>query len=164
MNELLTSTDFAATGDGMYRLISDLYPICRSITGDGFRQTLHRLRQHVPLEIHEVATGSQVFDWTVPKEWNVRDAWVKNEAGEKVIDFRRSNLHLVNYSVPIRRKMPLSELREHLHTLPDSPDWIPYRTSYYKETWGFCLAARELAQLREEEYEVCVDSTLEDGS
>jgi aminopeptidase-like protein len=164
MNELLTATDFATAGDCMYRLIADLFPICRSITGDGFRQTLYRLRQQIPLEIHEVPTGTHAFDWTVPKEWNVRDAWVKNEAGEKVIDFRRSNLHLVNYSVPVRRKMPLAELREHLHTLPDAPDWVPYRTSYYKESWGFCLTARDLAQLRDEEYEVCIDSSLEDGS
>ncbi len=148
----------------MHNLIAELYPFCRSITGDGFRQTLRHLREHVPLEIHEVPTGTQVFDWTVPREWNVRDAWVKNAAGEKVIDFRRSNLHVVNYSVPIRRKLPLTELREHLHTLPDRPDWIPYRTSYYQENWGFCLAANELARLQEGEYEVCIDSTLEDGS
>lgn len=165
MNELLpTTTDLAAAGHSMYRLIAELFPICRSITGDGFRQTLQRLRQQVPLEIHEVATGTEVFDWTIPKEWNVRDAWVKNADGEKVIDFRHSNLHLVNYSVPVRRKMPLAELREHLHTLPDAPDWIPYRTSYYRESWGFCLTARELARLRDEEYEVCVDSSLADGS
>ena len=164
MDQLLTSTISPPPGERMHRLIAELYPICRSITGDGFRQTLRRLREQIPLEIHEVPTGTQVFDWTVPKEWNVRDAWVKNAAGEKVIDFRRSNLHLVNYSVPVRRKMPLAELREHLHTLPDQPDWIPYRTSYYKESWGFCLAANELAQLQDGEYEVCIDSTLEDGS
>jgi aminopeptidase-like protein len=164
MEQLLPSTDFAAEGERMYRLIAGLYPICRSITGDGFRQSLQRLRERIPLEIHEVRTGTQVFDWTVPREWNVRDAWVKNAAGEKVIDFRRSNLHVVNYSVPVHRKMPLAQLREQLHILPDRPDWIPYRTSYYKEDWGFCLAANELAQLRDGEYEVCIDSTLEDGS
>jgi aminopeptidase-like protein len=164
MHQLLTPTEISAAGARMYQLIAELYPICRSITGDGFRQTLRRLRELVPLDVHEVPTGTQVFDWTVPKEWNIRDAWVKNEAGEKVIDFRRSNLHLVNYSVPIRRKMPLAELREHLHTLPDRPDWIPYRTSYYKETWGFCLSANELAKLHEGEYEVCIDSTLANGA
>src|SRR4051812_1279950 len=164
MDQLLTSSDLAAAGDCMYRLIAELYPICRSITGNGFRQTLGRLREQVPLDIHEVPTGTQVFDWTVPREWNVRDAWLKNEAGEKVVDFRRSNLHLVNYSVPIHRKMPLAELREHLHSLPDRPDWIPYRTSYYAENWGFCLSANDLALLRDGEYEVCIDSTLENGS
>src|SRR5262245_6846050 len=123
MDAPLTTAELNAAGDSMYRLIADLYPICRSITGNGFRQTLRRLGEHVPLEIHEVPTGTQVFDWTVPREWNVRDAWVKNAAGEKVIDFRRSNLQLVNYSVPVRRKMPLAELSEHLHTLPDRPDW-----------------------------------------
>ena len=148
----------------MHSLITDLYPICRSITGEGFRRTLRRLREHIPLDIHEVPTGTQVFDWTVPKEWNIRDAWIKSPTGEKVVDFRRSNLHVVNYSVPIHRRMPLTELRGHLHTLPDQPDWIPYRTSYYKETWGFCLRASELARLLEGEYEVCIDSSLENGS
>src|SRR5262249_21572308 len=128
------------------------------------RQSLQSLREQIPLEVHEVPTGTQVFDWTIPKEWNIRDAWVKNARGEKVIDFARSNLHVVNYSVPLRRKMPLAELREHLHTLPDRPDWIPYRTSYYKETWGFCLAHNQLANLPDGDYEVCIDSRLEDGA
>jgi aminopeptidase-like protein len=164
VDQFLTSSDFAAAGDRMYRLIADLYPICRSITGNGFRQTLQRIREQIPFEIHEVPTGTQVFDWTVPKEWNVREAWIKDPAGEKVVDFRNSNLHLVNYSVPVHRKMRLAELCEHLHMLPDRPDWIPYRTSYYKESWGFCLTARQLEKLRDGEYEVCIDSTLENGS
>lgn len=148
----------------MYRLISELYPICRSITGDGLRQTLRQIQQHIALELREVPTGTQVFDWAVPKEWNIRDAYVKNSQGERVIDFQKSNLHVVNYSVPIRRRMTLAELREHLFTLPEHPDWIPYRTSYYKESWGFCLSERQFATLKEDEYEVCIDSTLEDGS
>jgi aminopeptidase-like protein len=164
VKQFLTPNDFAAAGEQMYRLASELYPICRSITGDGLRQTLRRLRDVVPLEIHELPTGSQVFDWTVPREWNIRDAWVKNAAGEKVIDFQRSNLHVVNYSVSVRRTMRLAELREHLHTLPERPDWIPYRTSYYKETWGFCLQDNELARLADGEYEVCIDSSLQSGS
>jgi aminopeptidase-like protein len=164
VNEPLSSIELAAAGDRMHRLIAELYPICRSITGEGFRQTLRRLQEQIPLEIHEVPTGTEVFDWTVPREWNVRDAWVKNAAGEKVIDFRQSNLHLVSYSVPVHRKMPLAELREHLHTSPDNPESIPYRTSYYKETWGFCLSANELARLEDGEYEVCIDSLLKDGS
>ena len=147
----------------MMRLIAELFPICRSITGNGLRQTLRLLQKQIPLDLREVPTGTQVFDWTVPKEWNIRDAYVKNAKGERVIDFQKSNLHVVNYSVPVRKRMRLSELREHLFTIPDHPDWIPYRTSYYKESWGFCLSERQLAALKDEEYEVCVDSTLEDG-
>lgn len=147
----------------MYRLISELYPICRSITGEGLRQTLRHLQTQIPLEIREVPTGTQVFDWTVPKEWNIRDAYVKNSHGERVIDFRKSNLHVVNYSVPVNRRMPLAELKEHLFTLPANPDWIPYRTSYYKESWGFCLSERECSALKEEEYEVFIDSSLKQG-
>jgi len=147
----------------MYRLISDLYPICRSITGDGVRKTLHIVQQQIPLETYEVPTGTQVFDWTVPKEWNVRDAYVKNRQGEKVIDFQVSNLHLLNYSIPIHKQMSLSELKEHLFTIPDHPEWIPYRTSYYKENWGFCLSHNILEKLEDGEYEVYIDSSLEDG-
>jgi len=147
----------------MYRLISELYPICRSITGDGLRKTLRLLQSKIPLEVREVPTGTQVFDWTVPREWNVRDAYVKNSRGERVIDFQKSNLHLVNYSVPVNRRLPLSELREHLFTLPEHRDWIPYRTSYYKENWGFCLSHHQMEALRDEEYEVFIDSSLESG-
>lgn len=147
----------------MYSLISELYPICRSITGDGVRKTLYILQQLIPLEIHEVPTGTKVFDWTVPKEWNVRDAYVKNSKGEKVVDFQESNLHLLNYSIPIHRTLPLSELKEHLFTLPDHPDWIPYRTSYYKENWGFCLSHNTLQKLEDGKYEVYIDTSLEDG-
>jgi aminopeptidase-like protein len=147
----------------MHALIAELYPICRSITGDGLRTTLRRLQQLVPLELHEVPSGTQVFDWTVPKEWNIRDAWVANARGERVIDFRRHNLHVMNYSVPVRRRMTLAELRPHLHTLPEHPDWIPYRTSYYAEAWGFCLTHRAMEALPEGEYEVCIDATLEPG-
>jgi aminopeptidase-like protein len=147
----------------MYGLIEELYPICRSITGDGLRATLRRIQREIPIAIREVATGTLVFDWTVPREWNIRDAYIKNAAGDRVVDFRRSNLHVVNYSVPIRGRMSLAELKEHLHTLPDRPDWIPYRTSYYKETWGFCLSQRDLDALPDGEYEVMIDSSLEDG-
>jgi aminopeptidase-like protein len=155
--------DLDRLGLEMYRLIADLYPICRSITGDGVRQTLHCLQQHIPLEIQEVPTGKQVFDWTVPKEWQVRDAYIKNDRGEKVVDFQVSNLHLLNYSIPIHQKLPLAQLKEHLFTLPEHPDWIPYRTSYYKETWGFCLSHHALEQLEDGEYEVSIDSDLIDG-
>lgn len=151
-------------GLDMHRFITELYPICRSITGNGVRETLHIVKKHIPLKVYEVPTGTQVFDWTVPKEWNIRDAYVKNSKGERVIDFKRSNLHVVNYSVPVKKTMGLSELKEHLFTLPDHPDWVPYRTSYYNENWGFCLSHNRLKELRDEEYEVCIDSSLESGS
>lgn len=162
-DSLFDEFDAARAGAGMYALAHELYPICRSLTGDGVRQTLGRLTQHIPLEIHEVPTGTAVFDWTVPKEWNIRDAYVANGRGERLIDFRRSNLHVVGYSVPVRRRMRLSELRPHLHALPDRPDWIPYRNSFYSPAWGFCLSQRQLESLAEDEYEVVIDSTLEDG-
>ena len=147
----------------MHRLIADLYPVCRSITGDGYRQTMQRIKEIIPLTIHEVPSGIEVFDWAVPKEWNIREAYVKAPDGKKIIDFQRHNLHILQYSHPIRRKMPLSELKSHLYSLPDHPDWIPYRTSYYKENWGFCLSQKQLDSLEEGEYEVVIDSSLEDG-
>lgn len=150
-------------GQEMYELMKNLYPICRSITGDGVRETLNMIKEHIPIEIHEVPTGTKVFDWTVPKEWNIKDAYVKNSKGVKIIDFKRSNLHVLNYSIPVNKKVSLEELKEHLFTLPDYPDWIPYLTSYYKENWGFCLAHKQYEQLEEDTYEVVIDSTLEDG-
>jgi aminopeptidase-like protein len=158
------AVDAQQVGREMYQLIAELYPICRSITGDGLRATLDRLGKRIPLDIHEVPTGTAVFDWTIPKEWNIRDAYVKNPKGERVIDFQRSNLHVMNYSVPVKARMSLEELRPHLFTVPESPDWIPYRTSYYQERWGFCLAHRDLLRLKEAEYEVVIDSSLEPGS
>ena len=151
------------SGSDMGRLIADLYPICRSITGDGYRQTMQRVKEGIPLAIHEVPSGTEVFDWVVPKEWNIREAYVKGPDGKKVIDFQWHNLHILQYSYPIRRKMPLSELKSHLYSLPDHPDWIPYRTSYYKESWGFCVSQKQLDSLEEGEYEVVIDSSLEDG-
>jgi aminopeptidase-like protein len=151
-------------GEEMYRFIERAYPICRSITGDGVRRTLAMIQQRIPLEIREVPTGTPVFDWTVPREWNIRDAWIKDPSGRKVVDFQECNLHVLNYSVPVHEKLPLAELKKRLFTLPDQPDLIPYRTSYYKETWGFCLRHRTLEELPEGEYEVFVDSTLADGA
>jgi aminopeptidase-like protein len=150
-------------GAEMHALVSDLYPICRSITGDGFRATLSHLQKLLPLEVHEVPTGTRAFDWTVPNEWNIREAWIQNSAGERIVDFHSHNLHVVNYSIPVRKRMSLSELRPHLFSLPEHPDWIPYRTSYYRPTWGFCLAHRQLQAMAEDEYEVCIDSTLAPG-
>jgi len=163
LRDVLQAFDPPKEGEASYRLIETLYPICRSITGDGVRQSLGLLQRTVPLELHEVPTGTEVFDWTIPKEWNIRDAYIKNEAGERVADFQRSNLHVLNYSVPVRRKMTLTELRPHLFTLPETPDWIPYRTCYYHEAWGFCLSQKQLERLEEGEYEVCIDSSLEAG-
>jgi aminopeptidase-like protein len=170
---MTTGSTFAATnldlespelGDRLHSFVSELYPICSSITGDGLREILRRISQRIPLQIHEVPTGTQVFDWTVPREWNIRDAYVRNSSGEKIIDFKNSNLHVVNYSIPVKAKLSLQELKQHLYALPDRPDWIPYRTSYYRETWGFCLPQRQLDSLPEDEYEAVIDSSLEDGS
>lgn len=150
-------------GEAMHELLRGLYPLCRSLTGDGVRQTLRTLGRRIDLTIHEVASGTRVLDWEVPPEWNVRDAYVADSRGRRVVDFRRSNLHLVGYSVPVQARMSLQELRPRLHSLPDRPDWIPYRTSYYVRDWGFCLEHRRLQALPEGEYEVRIDATLEPG-
>jgi aminopeptidase-like protein len=162
--QLSTLESVSGTGQAMHRLMAELLPICRSITGDGVRETLRILQRHVPIEIVEVPSGSQVFDWTVPNEWNVRAASVRDPRGNVVVDFRENSLHVVSYSIPIRRRMSLAELRPHLHSDPEHPDWIPYRTSYYKPDWGFCLTHRRLQALEEGEYEVVIDSSLEAGS
>lgn len=153
----------AGLGAELYAFITDLYPICRSITGDGLRETLRMIDSVAPLTIHEVPSGTPVFDWTVPDEWNIRDAYVKNSRGQRVIDFRKSNLHVLNYSTAVSKKMPLAELKKHLFSLPHRPEWIPYRTSYYKESWGFCVTQKQLELLPEDEYEVFIDSTLQPG-
>jgi aminopeptidase-like protein len=152
------------SGEAMYSLIKELYPICRSITGDGVRATLDRLSPYLSLDVVEVPTGTQVLDWTIPREWNIRDAFIKRLSGERVVDFGSSNLHVVGYSAPVRALMSLADLRSHLHTLPAQPDLIPYRTSYYAKTWGFCLSHNQFESLGDEVYDVCIDSTLEDGS
>src|SRR5262245_25300828 len=158
-----TTLNLNDAGTEMYALVSELYPICRSITGSGVRETLRIIRNRIPLTIHEIPSGTQVFDWNVPREWNIRDAYVKNSLGERVIDFQKSNLHVVSYSVPVRTRVSLEKLKEHLFTLPDRPEWIPYRTSYYAENWGFCLSHDDWMGLKEDEYEVCIDTSLEQG-
>jgi aminopeptidase-like protein len=163
MPDFRSTSELREIGDEMYHLIAELYPICRSITGNGVRETLRILNKHIPIEIHNVPSGTQAFDWPVPKEWNITDAYVKDARGERVIDFHSCNLHLVNYSVPVNKRMSLAELRPHLFTLPDHPDWVPYRTTYYNDNWGFCLSHNRFLKLREEEYEVCIDSSLEPG-
>lgn len=152
-------------GHVMQGFMADLFPICRSITGNGVRETLAYIGSKVPLDIHEVPSGTQVFDWSVPLEWNIADAFIKDPSGKRLIDFRECNLHVVNYSVPIRTRMTLAELKPHLYSLPDHPTWIPYRTSYYRENWGFCLSHKQLLELPEGvELDVCIESSLSPGS
>jgi aminopeptidase-like protein len=162
--EVLEKIDQTEVGLEMYQLISRLFPICRSITGNGVRETLTILKEYLPLEIHEVPTGTQVFDWTVPKEWNIRDAYLKDDEGNKIVDFKECNLHVLNYSLPIHKKLSLDELKPHLFSDPAHPDWVPYKTSYYNENWGICLPHNQLLSLKDGLYEVCIDSTLEEGS
>ena len=145
-------------------LSAELIPICRSITGDGLRETLRILAREVPLTIHEVPTGTPAFDWTVPKEWNIRDAYIKGPDGRRVVDFRRCSLHVLNYSLPVNATMSRAEIEPHLHWLPEHPSAIPYKTSYYAEKWGFCLSQRQRELLGEGPFEVRIDSTLEPGA
>jgi aminopeptidase-like protein len=154
----------------MRALMERLYPICRSITGDGVRATLDVIAEALPssvaLERHAVPSGTDVHDWTVNDEWTVRDAWIADSRGRRVVDLGAHTLHLVNYSVPVHATMTFEELRPHLHTLPEHPDWIPYRTTYYHRTWGFCLTQRQYDELESSvsgPYEVVVDTTLEPG-
>lgn len=157
-----------AAAENMFSLIEKMYPICRSITGDGVRKTLAIIGEKIPVQINEVPSGTEVFDWTVPKEWNIKDAWIKNSKGQKIADFNKCNLHILNYSIPIHKKMKFEELKPHIFTLPYAPDWIPYMTSYYSENWGFCMTHNDLLKLQnetkpEDEFEVFVDSTLKNG-
>lgn len=164
MTHLSQHLDDAALGDRLHESVAQLYPLCRSITGAGVRETLGLLRRRIDLSVTEVPSGTPVFDWTIPCEWTIRDAWVANPDGERVIDVRRNNLHVVSYSTPVRARMPLAELKKHIFTLPDQPALIPYRTSYYAPSWGFCMAHDQLEWLPDGDYDVLIDSTLEDGS
>jgi len=157
-------SDIDNFSEQMYQLMKVLYPICRSITGNGVRQTHNLLREIIPIETKEVPSHTKVLDWTIPKEWNINDAYIKDPSGVKIIDFKNLNLHVVNYSRPIKKKISLSELKPHIHTLPEQPDLIPYVTMYYKDDWGFCMPHKQFLQLKEGEYEVVIDSSLEDGS
>jgi len=160
----LEQTESIEIGKSMLALIQEMYPIGRSITGPGLRATIARLSRIVPLQVTEVPSGTRVFDWTVPDEWSVEEAFIESPDGRRIVDINTSNLHLVGYSVPVEAEMTLSELRPHLHSLPEYPDWIPYRTSYYSRSWGFCLADRVLKSLREGRYRVVIRSRLEPGS
>lgn len=151
------------TGKEMYELVKRLFPICRSLTGNGVRETLKIIQEHIPIKIQEVLTGTKVFDWTVPREWNIHDAFIEDESGNKIIDFKRNNLHVVGYSIPVDRWVSLSYLQEHLYSLEDQPDAIPYVTSYYTERWGFCIAHNQRVKLKEGKYRVFIDSSLKEG-
>lgn len=154
----------AGAGGAIYDLAAQLFPVCRSITGNGVRETLRLLGHHIPIKVKEIPTGTQVFDWTVPREWNVRDAYVKDSRGCRVVDFRESNLHVVGYSTPVHATLSLNELKKHIFTLPEQPDLIPYRTSYYSDFWGFCMAYNQFLKLADGEYEVMIDTSLKKGS
>lgn len=149
----------------MYALAGRLFPICRSITGEGFRKSLNILCEEVPdIKVYEVSSGTPVFDWVVPKEWNIRGGGIYRCNGEKVIDFEDSNLHIIGYSTPIHDIVSREKLLEHIHTQPDQPDLIPYITSYYKERWGFCMSENQKKTLTDEKYRVEIDSSFKDGS
>ena len=156
--------DAEAIGREAHSLMGRLYPHCRSLTGDGVRQTLAALQEFIPLELREVPSGSRAYDWVVPDEWNVRDAYVLDSRGNRVIDFRAHTLHLAGYSAPIDQRVSLRELLSHVSTDPAHPDWIPYRHLYYRDGWGFCMRHRDLGLLTEPEYRVVIDSTLRPGS
>jgi aminopeptidase-like protein len=153
----------AGRGDALLAFMQELFPICRSITGDGVRQTLAAVGERIPLEVHEVPSGTKVLDWSVPDEWNVRDAYIAR-GGRRIVDFHESNLHLVGYSEPFRGTVSLRDLRPHLHSLPNHPSWVPYRTSYYSRTWGFCVSQEQLDRLEDADYEVAIESSLAPGS
>jgi aminopeptidase-like protein len=147
----------------MHQLMAELFPICRSITGNGVRETLKIIQDHIPLSIFEIPSGTKVLDWTVPKEWNIRDAYILDEQGNKIVDFNVNNLHVVGYSIPVDAYVTLAELQEHLYSREEHPDAIPYITSYYEERWGFCLTHNQRASLKEGMYRVVIDSDLQDG-
>lgn len=152
-------------GEGMHALMTRLFPICRSLSGPGNRETLNILSEHLPIDQIEIPSGSEVFDWTVPNEWSIREAWVENSEGHRVIDFAEHNLHVVGYSIPVDQVMSFDELRPHLHSLPEQPDAIPYVTFYYKRDWGFCLRHQDLeAMSKTNTYTVRIDSTLAPGN
>ena len=149
----------------MYRLVEELFPICRSIIGKGTRETLSILNRELPqMSIHNVRSGTQVFDWTVPKEWIIRDAYIETLSGERIIDFKTNNLHVLGYSAPIEKVVSREELLSMVYTLPDQPDWVPYVTSYYKERVGFCMSENQKNTLTESQYHVVVDSEFVDGN
>ena len=164
LQSLASFDDCRGRMDAAWSLMREIYPICRSITGEGARATLDAIGKRIPLTIHEVPSGTPVFDWEVPNEWNVREAWIEDPAGQRIVDLRDHTLHLMSYSTPVDATMSLAQLKPHLHSMPEHPDWIPYRTSYYRENWGFCLPHRQLESLSDGDYRVRIDSQLSPGS
>jgi aminopeptidase-like protein len=163
MDERKAIFNYENCGDFMYQLMTELFPLCRSITGNGVRETLRIIQDHVPIVIHEVPSGTKVLDWIVPKEWNIRDAYILDPDGKKVVDFKKNNLHVVGYSMPVDKDIKLTELQEHLYSLEKQPDAIPYITSFYEDRWGFCLTHKQRNNLKEGIYRVVVDSDLKEG-
>ena len=161
---MIASAEYVPDGRELYALASDLFPINRSLTGEGVRKTLTRIAREIPLSIHEVPTGTSVLDWDVPREWNVRSARIEDLKGRILVDFSACNLHLVSYSGPVDRIVSRDELSNHIHTLPEQPDLIPYRTGYYADSWGFCLAHAQWQSMQDPAYRVVIESTLEAGS
>ncbi len=163
LHSVRAGLDLPALGERLHAFMTRLYPICRSITGPGVRETLEILGERIPgLEVRGVDSGTRAFDWTVPPEWRIRQAWIKGPDGRRVVDFAAHNLHVLNYSIPVRQTLSLDELKKHLHTLPEQPTWIPYRTSYYKRDWGFCMRHADFVRLQPGNYEVCVDADLDE--
>jgi aminopeptidase-like protein len=161
---LSAGLDPAAAGAEIHDLARRLMPIPRSLTGDGVRETLRLAGELVPLSVTEVPTGTPIFDWAAPREWNVAEAWIADSKGRRIVDWRESNLHLLGYSHPVRTTLTGAELDERLYSLPEFPDRIPYRTAYWADTWGFCVTEEQRRAIRaDEEYEVCIDARLEDG-
>lgn len=164
LRRLLDAFDAPALGARMHAAVRELYPLCRSITGDGLRRSLRLLQRLAPLALHEVPSGTPAFDWVVPREWNVRAARVRGPDGALVADVDRLNLELMSYSVPFRGTLALEQLQPHLHSLPEKPTLVPYRTSYYADDWGFCLSHERRQALPPGDYDVLVDTTLAPGS
>ncbi|MDH0124719.1 DUF4910 domain-containing protein [Brucella intermedia GD04153] len=161
------STEWAVppptNGTAIYELAARLYPLCRSLAGDGVRETLAIIGEHLPLTVHQVPSGTPLYDWKAPQEWIIREAYIADMNGNRVVDFARHNLHVVNFSAGVRARMPLGALKAHIHTLPDQPDLIPYRTCYHAEGWGFCMAHREFLAMQDGDYDVVIDAERRDG-
>lgn len=161
------STEWAVppptNGTAIYELAARLYPLCRTLAGDGVRETLAIIGEHLPLTVHQVPSGTPLYDWKAPQEWIIREAYIADKSGNRIVDFARHNLHVVNFSVAVRARMPLGALKAHIHTLPDQPDLIPYRTCYHAEGWGFCMAHSEFLAMQDGDYDVVIDAERRDG-
>ena len=161
--DLELNIDSTEIGKKMFDLMKKLYPINRSITGEGVRKTLKIIQKYIDLKIFEIPSGTKAFDWTIPQEWNIQDAYILNSKNEKILDYNKSNLHVLQYSTPIKQKINLNELKNHIFTLPNQPDNIPYLTSFYSKNWGFCMSYNEFLKLNDDEYFVCIDSNHKNG-